>query len=57
MVLPSFSRFLLSTCAHSPGGSTKLEQKHSLERSLCELKRQNGGMRVELQRASKQLSL
>lgn len=35
----------------------KVEQKHALERRLCELKRQNGGMRVELQRGSKQLSL
>mmetsp|Transcript_6805 Transcript_6805/g.15512 ORF Transcript_6805/g.15512 Transcript_6805/m.15512 type:complete len:1196 (-) Transcript_6805:237-3824(-) len=35
----------------------KVQQKHSLESKLCELKRQNGGMRVELQRASNQLSL
>ena len=35
----------------------KLEQKYALERKLCELKQQNGGMRVEIQRASKQLSL
>ena len=35
----------------------KLEQKVALERKLCELTSQNSEMRVELQRAARQLSL
>lgn len=34
----------------------KLEQKYALERKLCELKSQNGEMRIEQRRASAQLS-
>ncbi|KAL9185978.1 hypothetical protein ACHAXT_005216 [Thalassiosira profunda] len=35
----------------------KLEQKSALDRRLCELKSQNGGMRAELHRAANQLAL
>lgn len=34
----------------------KLERKYALESKLCKLKRRNGGIRMELQRASAQLS-